>query len=263
MPFKESARVIYSNNPLAEVICQFKFPPILRIGAGDIAGFQDKIREEYPLYEAKDPTFELVNFPKELSELFGKFSFPKPMGITNHRFLTKDKKQVVSLSQEFIAVSDTDYRQWESFKQAIEKGEAALTQEFKPAFYSRIGLRYRDLIIPENLHLEDKEWSDLLQSHIAGELADESVRDNISEIRTRAIIQLPEVPGAHVTLVHGLIREPGKPDGYMIDADFSLEKEEGIDGTLSILDEFNGLAGRLFHWAISDALHKAMEPKNI
>ncbi len=263
MPFKESARVIYRSNPLVEVICQFKFPPVLRIGTGDIAGFQDIIRAEYPLYETKEPTFELVNFPKELSELFGKLPFPKSTGITTHRFLTKDKSQVISLSQEFLAVADTNYRQWESFKQKIEKSEAALTQEFKPAFYSRIGLRYRDLIVPEKLHLKDKGWSDLLQSHIAGELADKDVTDNISEIRTRTVIQLPKVPGAHVTLVHGLVRKPGKPDGYLIDADFSLEKEEGIDGTLIILDEFNRLAGRLFRWTISDTLHKAMEPQSI
>jgi len=264
MPFKDSPRVIYNHTPLVEVICQLKFPPILSIGNGNIAGFQDKIRTEYPLYETKQPTFEFVNLPnKEIAEFFGKLSFPKPVGATTHMFSTKNRKQVISLSQEFLAISDTSYKRWEQFFAQIQKAEVSFKDEYKPAYYTRIGLRYKDIIFREDLNLKDRKWSELLQPHIAGELADQRVGDSISAIRTNTVIQLPQVPNARVTLMHGLVKELGKPDGYLIDADFSLENSEGIDGTLDILGEFNRLAGRLFRWAISDTLHQAMEPETI
>ena len=58
MPFPDATRVIFDANPLDEVICQVKFPPILRIET-DPAAFQDQIRAEYPNYESK-PTVKLT-----------------------------------------------------------------------------------------------------------------------------------------------------------------------------------------------------------
>ncbi len=51
MPFPESERVVYGENPLVEVICQLKFPPILDISTAEPAAFQNKVRKLYPLYE--------------------------------------------------------------------------------------------------------------------------------------------------------------------------------------------------------------------
>jgi uncharacterized protein (TIGR04255 family) len=267
MPFPDSPRVIYDRNPLAEVICQFKFPTILRIGSGDIANFQDMIRAEYPLYELKEPSLEFVNLPKELTTIFEQLPFPKMGGAVTHKFSTKDKNRFISLSQDFLAFADTNYRQWESFRKEVEKAESALQKNFKPAFYSRIGLRYKDLIDPTELgagkDIQGKKWGDLLQSHITGELGDKHVGDNIAETRTRSVIQIPEIEGANVTLVHGLVKRVGKPEYYLIDADFALEKLEGINGAIEILDKFNRLAGRLFRWTITDTLHKAMGPQTI
>jgi uncharacterized protein (TIGR04255 family) len=267
MPFPDSPRVIYDRNPLAEVICQFRFPTILRISSADMANFQDKIRAEYPLYESKEPSFEFVNVPKEFTALFEQLPFTKMGGAVTHKFSTKDKNRLISLSQDFLAFSDTKYRQWESYKKEIEKAEEALQQNFKPAFYSRIGLRYKDLINPAELgigeNIQGEKWGDLLQSHILGELGDKYVGDNIADTRTRSIIQIPEIEGANVTLIHGLVKQVGTPESYLIDADFALEKSEGINGSIEILDKFNRLAGRLFRWTITDTLHKAMGPQTI
>ena len=55
MVFPNFERVVYKKNPLEEVICQLRFPPILRIDSGNAADFQDVIRQDYPLYsEASD-----------------------------------------------------------------------------------------------------------------------------------------------------------------------------------------------------------------
>ena len=49
MPFPEATRVIYHKNPLTDVICQLRFPPILKIDSEIPSLFQDTIREQYPL----------------------------------------------------------------------------------------------------------------------------------------------------------------------------------------------------------------------
>ena len=47
MPFPDYGRVIYQRNPLIEVICQVRFPPVLRIDVEPPAAFQEAIRDEF------------------------------------------------------------------------------------------------------------------------------------------------------------------------------------------------------------------------
>jgi len=46
----ESPRVIYASNPLVDVICQVRFPRILRIDSELPVAFQEAIRDQFPLF---------------------------------------------------------------------------------------------------------------------------------------------------------------------------------------------------------------------
>jgi uncharacterized protein (TIGR04255 family) len=263
VPFPKHRRVVYKRNPLSEVICQLRFPTILRIGTNDIAIFQDSIRREYPLYESKEAAIEFLNVPQEFSAIFDKMSFPSP-SINTHRFLSQNKKRFIALSRDFLAYSDTDYQRWEDFKDKVGNAEQALQDNFKPAFYSRIGLRYKDVINPQVLGFTNLKWSDLLQPHIIGELGDVNISSDISEIMTQTAIKIDDIPGSQVTLRHGLLKESTtKSMSYLIDADFSIAQTEETHGTVDVLEAFHGLAGRLFRWAITDYFHKALEPETV
>ena len=48
--FSNEDRCLYSKSPLAEVICQLRFPQILIIGTQVPAEFQETIRDEFPQY---------------------------------------------------------------------------------------------------------------------------------------------------------------------------------------------------------------------
>ncbi len=264
MPFPESPRVVYANNPLAEVICQLRFPTILRIGAGPLADFQDKIRSEYPLYSClQEPSFELPPLPKGLPEAI-KEMLPKLPGSATHKFSTVDSQRFISLSQDFLALTEHVYVKWGSFRSSMGMAENTLREIYKPAFYSHIGLRYRDIISRHNLGLTEANWKDLLQPHILAELGAQEVSDAIETIQTQSVIKIPDVLGGRVRLIHGLVRlRESDEQCYMIDADFSIERKEGLSEPFEILDKFNRLAGRLFRWAITDTLHSAMGPKTI
>ena len=75
MPFPETDRVIYAHNPLEQVICQFRFPPILRIDSELPAQFQDRIRHEFPsLIEKSGLKLELQAFSPDDGVDFTEFS---------------------------------------------------------------------------------------------------------------------------------------------------------------------------------------------
>lgn len=265
MIFPESERVLYTTNPLVEVVCQFRFPTILRIREGQLAGFQDKIRKDYPIYSEQEPSFGLPQqAPRELAAIFEQIKIPIPPALVTHRFYTKDSLRFISLSDEFMAVAATRYERWESFREELIKIERALQEIFEPNFYTRIGLRYRDLISRRSLKLTNVKWQELLQPYIIAELGDENVSDAISKIQIRTVIKISEIPDGQITLIHGLSKPPGSDEEcYMIDADFSVERKEGVGEPFEILDRFNRLAGRLFRWAITERLYSAMGPRTI
>lgn len=57
MPFPDTQNFVYENNPLAKVVCQLQFPPILKIDTELPSMFQDSIRDEYSSY-SELPTFQ-------------------------------------------------------------------------------------------------------------------------------------------------------------------------------------------------------------
>lgn len=260
MPFPESSRVYYANNPLIEVVCQIRFPAILRITAGDVSDFQEKIREDYPLYELEEPSPGFTNMPKEMATLVEQL-MPKTSGPRAHKFLTRDRERFISLSQDFLALSETNYDKWGPFREEIKKAIHALSDVYEPAFFQRLGLRYIDAIYPTNLDLKEAKWSELLSPQILAELGDPDLANAIDQIRTQCVIKLSEIGDGQVKLTHGLAKDKvTSQQFYLIDADFSVENVEALEDAIRTLNEFNRLAGRLFRWAITDTLHEAMGP---
>jgi uncharacterized protein (TIGR04255 family) len=248
-----------------EVVCQFRFPTILRIRERQLADFQDKIRNDYPVYSEQEPSIAVpAQVPKEMLAILEQIKMPLPLGLATQRFSTKDTLRFVSLSDQFMALAQTKYERWESFREEVSRVETALEQVYNPSFYSRIGLRYRDMISRSDLGLSEVGWRDLLRLQFIAELGDKDISGNIASIQTQTIVRIAEIPGGQIRLIHGLVERPGSDERrYVIDADFSVERKEGVDEPFKILDKFNRLAGQLFRWAISERLHNAMDPRPV
>ncbi|WJI52911.1 TIGR04255 family protein [Mesorhizobium sp. C089B] len=65
--FPNSERVIYARSPLVQVICQIRFPKILRIEASPPADFQDQVRDLYPIVEQQLPP-GMQDLPPEVAK---------------------------------------------------------------------------------------------------------------------------------------------------------------------------------------------------
>jgi uncharacterized protein (TIGR04255 family) len=265
MPFPESPRVIYENNPLAEVICQLRFPSILRIDSEVPYRFQERVREEYPLFEENQGADVKLNLSPEVAKIIGSAS-PVSLrsGKSSYEFISDDGMRKVSLTRDFLALSVAKYERWENFKSNLNLPLNALVEEYSPAFYSRIGLRYKDIIRRSTLGMENESWAVLLKPHIAGELSSEDVAEDIDHAVREVGIRLSE--SSRVVIRHGLVqlREGDKvEDCYLIDSDFFIDQKMEISDASEILDVFHKQAGRLFRWCISDRLHDAMHPQPI
>ena len=263
MPFPPSARVLYDKNPLTEVICQLRFPPVLQIVADAPARFQNAVRGRgYPLYEVDDQSLQL---PREFSAALAQLGGSLTIGPehTAHKFLSEESDRFISLSREFLALTDSSYTRWERFIEHVELAQAALQEVYAPAFYTRVGLRYRDVIDRVKFELQDTPWQELINPALLGALGDAAIRDDVQEIQGSALIALPEPIGSLARLRHGLIRQPDSPQNYVVDVDFYLEGRSEPADVRGILDQFNREAGHLFRWAISPRLHGALGPTTI
>ena len=154
--FPASPRVIYRNNPLKQVICQLRFPPLLRIESAVPADFQEAIRRTFPLLHESRTVDLPPGVPTELAEVVGKALSQQ----VSYNFVTEDGAWSVSLTRDFVALSAAKYERWEQFIERLRPPVEALVRLYDPAFFSRVGLRYQNVLAPAHLGLGDATWAE-------------------------------------------------------------------------------------------------------
>jgi len=105
MRFPDYERVIYERNPLNEVLCQLRFPSILKVTGELPVDFQEMIRSDYPNLVINrpinlplpSPTLEITNVLDSLTQMLA--------SETIYSFTSEDSQWQVSLSKDFIGLS--------------------------------------------------------------------------------------------------------------------------------------------------------------
>ncbi len=260
MLFPETPRVIYQKNPLVEVICQLRFPLLLRIDTEPPADFQEALREEYPKLKVEKSLG--INISVQ-----GNIPSPGATGL-KYEFASEEDDPIwkVVLANNFLALTTKKYERWEEFRERLEKLIAILAEIYRPNFFTRIGLRYQDLIVRSELDLKDCSWTDLLKPHIAGLFSPSGLSEQ-DIVESLSVFRCPLSPiDGFVRVRHGLASRNDQDDGeldYLIDSDFYTESQTELSDVLTTLDDFNKQAGRLFHWCIEEKLHDAMRPRHV
>lgn len=254
-------RYLYTRSPLAEVICQLRFPTILSIGAREPADFQDAIRSEYPRYLARQEH----PMPKLTGGGTASPSLQQQPPITNYNFVSQDGKWKINLTNGFIALSTIGYRQWEDFAQRLDFVLAQFIRIYQPAYFQRIGLRYLNTFSRKALGMEDMLWDDLIQSPYIGILGEPDVDEKIVS-KCSLDVETALDGGCHLKLHAGpgMVRPGGqaqqKEPRFILDGDFSFSGELTGDQVPSRLETMHSWAVRLFQGAITRELHDAMGP---
>ena len=257
MPFPEVERVIYTTNLIDEVICQFRFPPVLRIDSGPPADFQDRIRDRFPLYRVKANVPFISGIPDNLAPMLKCVSFGQTTHV--HEFISKDEKWILSLAAESISLRCRQYERWENFKDYFRVPILALEELYRPSFYSRVGLRYRDLICRSKVDLSGVKWDELLQPWITGPYASTLTTEDIERSVHQYIIKLPENNGR--VLVNSAMIDQSGEQCCVLDADLFIEQYTELSDAGAKIDFLNRQARYLWRWSIKHRLHLALGPQ--
>lgn len=259
MKFPESQRVKYSRNPLFEVVCQLRFPKILRIETETPVDFQEAIRTKYPTLK----TSRAVELPFLSNPQTNSPPVVMGQGLT-YEFLDKEGQWKLVLSSDFIALSTVNYEKWEDFRSRLSAAIDLLVKCYSPSHFTRVGLRYQDLIIRSELGLIQHPWRKLLKTPLLGVF----VTDNLPEQDfTEALSVFAcrlDYADAVLRVRYGLARKDESEElGYLIDADFFTGNNTEINDATNSLDRFNREAGNFFRWCITEELQQALQPKSI
>ena len=237
MAIPKATRVIYTKNPLLEVTCQLRFSTILKISSQPPVGFQEQIRKQFPVFSVA---------PERNA----------------YHFASEDGKWLLVLEASFLALTARKYDRWENFKPRLEASLAALRQEYNPPFFSRVGLRYRNLIRPSALQLKGESWAKLLNSQATVALSWPDFAGEVTSTRSEALINL-NGSKTRLRVNHGLVTVRGTDEkGYLIDNDFFTDGKTEAGDVYQHLETFHTEGGRFFRWWVTDKLHKAMGPEN-
>ncbi len=262
MRSSEGKLFVYEKNQLIEVICQLRFPPILVIDTKEPADFQETVRETFPRYLCQTETPPAA--PGQT-----------PQTVQNHNFISADGASKLALTKNFIALSTTRYTGWEDFAGMLDEPLGQFIRLYKPAYFSRIGLRYLNAFSREQLGLTGRRWNDLLQPQVLGILDDDSINESdVVKCSFDVERRFTERFGLRLHTGPGNIRRMTRTDAglktvqesetrFILDIDVYTIGNTALGVAAEAMEQLHVYADRVFSDAITDALHDAMEPVTI
>ena len=246
-------RVQYEKNQLLEVICQFRFPTILRIDSEEPAQFQERIRQMFPQYLVRMETPPVL--PGQ-----------QPQKTKNYQFVSADNRWKLNLTKDFISLSSVAYQNWEGFARRIDQPLAAFIEIYQPSYIERVGLRYINGFSKEILQEASVRWRDLIQPHFLGILAEDDSFDGA--VRRNNLDLETVLPGGVMLKTHagpGMVKQNGAnqtvpQSRFILDNDVSTGGKLSAQQAVESLQKLHETAYRVFRGAITDDLHEAMIP---
>ncbi|MFP4733219.1 TIGR04255 family protein [Pasteurella multocida] len=124
------------KQPLLFVLAEFRFPVIMQMEKY-ISNLQESFRTEFPYFEE-----QLSQEVKLQAQGF------EVMSSNQWVFIDKNRRKAVIVSPYRIVCVTSDYNRFDGFSAFCLKSIDIFKKITNPAFVSRIGLRYSDLIIP-------------------------------------------------------------------------------------------------------------------
>ena len=261
MKSADGKRFIYEKAQLIEVICQLRFPTILSIDAKAPADFQDTIRETFPRYLCQTETPPARN--------------GEAQSVRNHTFLSENGAWKLSLTKDFIALSTMRYTGWEEFARMLDEPLGQFIRIYRPAYFTRVGLRYVNGVSREQLELRDHRWNDLFQPPYLGVLDDDAIPEtNVNKCAVDVEMKLDERSNVKIHAGPGMVKRTVRtPQGartvqeqgarFIFDQDLFAAGRVQLPEVMEALDRLHAHADRLFSEAITDVLHDAMEAVEI
>ena len=190
----------------------------------------------------------------------------QPVNI-NYQFSTQDGVWRVNLTSKFISLACTDYTCWEDFAAHMDKPLAAFIQLYRPAYFQRVGLRYRNVISRQALGLEERPFSELIAPCYLGPLTEVDVNEATA---TRCTLDLEmAIRGGCRMQLHAGPAKVRSPEGMDKETKYIFDQDLYIAGNIpphlsaAAMNTLHNQAWAIFRGAITDTLHNAMQPEKL
>jgi uncharacterized protein (TIGR04255 family) len=250
------------SHQLAQVLCQIRFSPVLRIRQDDaVIAFQEAIRHTYPRY-AKQQGMALVVTPEGVQQ--------QAAAAAQHRFDDSEGIFTAILSPDFVALETNQYTDVDDFVGRVVALAEAVAEHYEPDEIQRVGLRFIN-----ELRLTAPDPKDEMREAITPALLGAVGSDELVEVVAGAQQILELVGDDNRMLVrHGLHPQGGttvdqpvlqnqpRPEQaqpfYLLDIDAYNERSirysvEGIEATLR---EFNEDVRSFFAWGVDEGYRR-------
>jgi len=241
-------------SPLTEVVCQVRFPPILRIPETKPVEFQEQIRERFPEFE----TEQRVVFQVDISS-GGQLPPAGPHPVSKvYKFISPRRRaNTVILAENFFALTTTRYVVWEEFARDLALVTNAFMDVYRPAYSDRIGLRYVNVLDPERLGLSSlSEAVDLVQPALTCAFQTTAWQEP-EEMVNHLLL---EDGDARLGLRYGIVEKDDKPS-FALDFDYFQENQElPLNDLVERCTQFHAVIYDAFRWSIKDERLAVFEP---
>lgn len=244
------------RSPLAEVICQVRFPPILRIPENRPVALQDRIRKRFPDYEIEDNVLFRVDaasgrpLPTAQEQVVNR----------SYKFISRKRGNTVVLAVDFFAISSARYAVWEEFASDLRLVSEAVVEVYEPAHATRVGLRYVNLLDPEKLGLASfAEVVGLLQPELQV-LFKTEVWSEPAEAAIQLVLADEEGAGRLAFRMGKRIHD--EKSSLALDFDYFQEDEEGLplEDLVERCDRYHRVIYDAFRWCIPDGNLEVFDP---
>lgn len=246
------------SHQIAQVICQVRFSPVLRLEQpAEIIGFQEAVRERFPRYE-QEHGMTVVVTPKGIAQ--------PAEGPPVHRFGDREGRLALALAPNFFSIETRQYLKIDDLVEELTRGLEIIKELYDPPEITRVGLRFiNELRLPQD-RLE-AELQEAVNSQLLGVLTDDSLASLLADGRSVSRFAMPS--GPTVQLMNGLHRDggttvarmPALPDErdlrkpfFLVDIDVYEETPVSFDPAAAgeLVRSYNDMVRTVFSWAVPE-----------
>lgn len=238
-PQREDVRL--QRAPLAEVICQVRFPSILRIASEQPVAFQERVRKLFPQLAVEQG---VVVHMEPLGTMLPSAK-PEPRIF---RFKSADGNTMVSLALNFYALSTTSYTHWRDFLELLQLVNQAACEAYDIPYAARVGLRYINHLTLENTGANSvAELLEILRPELTmllrGDCWDESL-----EMLNNLLLAGEE--NERLTLRSGF--RGGEEPVFLLDFDYYSEGNISLENLTTLCQRYHDVIYNAFRWCIQE-----------
>jgi uncharacterized protein (TIGR04255 family) len=236
--------------PLDEVVCQVKFPPILRIAKDTPIEFQEAVRERFP--ELRVEHGVLVQIPGIVSS-----EKPAMEGMSkSFRFMTSDGKSHIALAPGFVALTTKQYTHWGNFQQDLNMAAQAVRNIYHFPYATRIGLRFVNRFTRKNTGCKNlSEILDLFRTELTCLLRTE-VWTEPTEMLTQIILKDKQ---GRLALRSGFGKDQNEVF-FVLDFDYFEEGQLPLERLKQRIERYHSRIYEAFRWCLLDDSLTRFEP---